>query len=161
MKKTLFAAALGLLALGAVALSQGITIPFVSNTHQSTDGIQIIPNGTAPQAGNVYATPGQITNVYGYYKSVPTNVLTYTFGANVTYAMFAPAGTLATAAITLAANPSDGARNCFFTTQILSSTTVSANTGQTVNNGLSAASVAANTGVCYVYSASNSTWDRS
>lgn len=159
MKKTWIAAALGLLALGGIVVAQTVTVPTVTNTHQATDLIQIVPNG-APQAGNVYATPGQITNVYGYYKSIPTSVLAYTFGPNVTFAAFAPAGTLATASITLAANPSDGARNCFFTTQILSSTTVNANSGQSINNAVSAASVAANTSVCYLYSASNATWDR-
>lgn len=152
--------ALGLLGFGAAVavMAQPIVIPFVSTINPS-DAIQIIPRGQ-PSAQNQYSSPALITNQYGYYKSIPITAFTYTFGPAVTYAQFAPAGTLAAGYVTLAANPSDGARNCVFTTAQITGTYVAANTGQSINGALSNTSITANTGFCYLYSASNATWDR-
>ena len=158
MKTRILAALLLLGAFAGYALAQTVIVPQVSTLNPNADAIQVIPNG-APQVGNKYAPPALLTNVYGYYKGgAVTTGFVYTFGQNVTYAQFAPSGTLAWGYFYLAAAPSDGARNCLFSTQTLTGATVYANTGQSINNAVT--SVTANTGVCYLYSASNATWDR-
>ncbi len=154
------------LAFGLVtaAIAQTITVPQVppGGIHPTTDLIQVLPAGR-PSAQSVYATPSQITGTFGYYKSAassPATGFTYTWGQNVTYASFTPSGTLAAGYFTLAAAPSDGQRNCAFTTGTITAAYVAANTGQSVNAALSATSISANTGFCYIYSAANATWDR-
>ncbi len=163
MKKTWIWAAAGMLGLGALAAMQiAIAQPVIPPTVQiinPNDLFQDVVNGT-PQAGNFYATAAQITSQSGYYKSAPATGFTFTFGNSQTYAAFRPAGTLAAGYITLAPGPSDGARECVFTTQTITGTYVAANTGQSINNALSNTSISANTGFCYLYSASNATWDR-
>ncbi len=156
MKKTWIAAALGVLALGAYALAQVITVPTVTVVNP-TDLIQIIPGGI-PSAGNVYATPSQITSQSAYYKSVPLTNFTFTFGNNQSVAAFRPAGTLAGAYVTFAPAPSDGAQECIFSTQTFTALYLAANTGQSLNNA--ATSLTALAHVCYTYGASNATWDR-
>lgn len=151
------AAALG---IAGYALAQTITVPQVSTINPNNDVIQVIPGG-APAANEVFAPAALITNVYGYYKSAPLTGFVYTFAKNVTYAAFNPAGTIANFFVSLPANPSDGARACIFTTQIMSTLLVSPTTaGQLINNAINGA-LAANTSVCYLFSASNATWDRS
>jgi hypothetical protein len=61
--------------------------------------------------------------------------------------------------VVLAAAPSDGARECIFTSgAAITTLVVAANTGQTINNAVT--SLSANTGACYLFSRSNLTWDR-
>jgi hypothetical protein len=156
VKKTWIAAALGVLALGAYALAQVITVPTVTIVNP-TDLIQIIPGGI-PSAGNVYATPSQITSQSAYYKSVPLTLFTFTFANNQSVAAFRPAGTLAGGYVTFSPSPSDGAQQCVFSTQTITAFYPTANTGQTVNNAVT--TLAANAHVCYLYGASNATWDR-
>lgn len=150
------ALALLLIAGAATGIAQVITLPQVQVIHP-TDLLQVIPYGQ-PSTGNVYATPAQITSQNGYYKSIPATNFTYTFSNSTSYAAFAPSGGLTTGTVTLAAAPSDGARECIFSTQTITSLTVNANTGQTINNAVT--TLSANTSACYLYSASNLTWDR-
>ncbi len=158
MKKTWIWAAAGLLGLCAIAIAQPVTVPQVS-VITPTDLFQDVVNGQ-PSAQNQYATAAQITAQSGYYKSIPTTGFTFTFGNSQTNAAFRPAGTLAAGYITTAPNPSDGAKECIFTTQTITGTYWAANTGQSINNALSNTSITANTGACFLYSASNATWDR-
>ena len=144
-------------ALAAIAIAQSVSVPSRGVITQA-DLIQVIPNG-APSAQSVYNTIPQITNVSGYYKSVPLTGWTYTFTSGVTFAAFNPAGTLATGFIYLSPSPSDGTRNCIFSTQAYTALTLYAASGQTLNNAVT--SLSANTSACYLYSASNLTWDRS
>jgi hypothetical protein len=147
------------LGIAGYAAAQTIPVPQVQTLNPNNDVIQVIPGG-APAANEVFAPPALITNVYGYYKSVPATGMQYAFAKNVTFAAFAPAGTIANFLVSLAANPSDGARNCIFTTQIMTSLIVSPTTaGQLINNAING-TLAANTSVCYLFSASNATWDR-
>lgn len=155
-KKIAVAAGLAFLLLSGAVLSQSISVPQVSVINP-TDLFQIIPKGQ-PVAGNVYATPAQITAQSGYYKSIPGSLFTYTFANSTSYAAFAPAGTIAYGYVTLAPAPSDGARECVFTTNTITTLYLAASSGQTLNNAVT--TLAANTGVCYLYSASNTTWDR-
>lgn len=121
----------------------------------STDLIQIYRAGTA---AITYASPAQISNVSGYTKLVPDSLFNYTFGNGQTDMLFRPAGTLAFGYVTLAASPSDGARQCVFTTQQITTLYLTANAGQAINNAVS--TLAANARACYIYSLSNTTWDR-
>lgn len=146
------------LGLGVAAWAQSYPPPQVTNIGP-TDLIQIIVGGRG-SAQNVYATGALVTAQKGYYKSIPLTGFTYTFGnAATSLAVFNPAGTLSTGAITLAASPNDGEDACFFSTGAVSTLTLAANTGQSINNAVTAAT--ANVRYCYLYSASNSTWDRS
>lgn len=146
--------AVALFALAAVA--QTISIPQQSSVG-SSDLIQVIPNGN-PRVGNVYVKPAQLTSQSGYYKSAPATGFTFTFGNSQSFAAFAPSTTLSTGTVTLAPSPSDGARECIFTTNTITTLTVSANTGQSINNAVT--TLSANTNACYLFSLSNLTWDR-
>lgn len=158
VKSLLIGGALGFLALSVAALSQTITVPQVQIVNPN-DLIQVVPRGQ-PSAGNQYATPAQITSQSGYYKSVPAAAFTFTFGNSQTYAAFAPAGTLASGYVTLAPAPSDGARECIFTTNTITAFYVAANSGQSINAAFTGGTLSANTGTCYLFSLSNATWDR-
>jgi hypothetical protein len=155
-KKIAVAAGLAFLLLSGAVLSQSISVPQVSVINP-TDLFQIIPKGM-PVAGNVYATPAQITSQFGYYKSAPGSGFTFTYGNTQTYAAFAPSGTIAYGYVTFAPAPSDGARECLFTTNTITTLYLAANTSQTLNNAVT--TLAANTSACYLYSASNTSWDR-
>lgn len=164
MKRLLYAG-IGLLALGAIAVAQVIGIPVISTSHPFADLIQILPNGSA-QVGNQYATWGGVTNVYGYYKS-PTSIgngFLYRFGVStnggvVTYAQFGNSGAAATGYVYLDNAPLDGALDCFFSIGGVTALTMYAGTtSQTLNNGITAMTAA--TQYCYIYSNSNTTWDR-
>jgi hypothetical protein len=146
------------LALSTPAFAQ-VTLPQVPSINPNTDLVQVIPGGF-PRATSVFASVGLLNATNGYAKAVPLTGFSLTFANSQSYLALNPAGTLATGTVTLAPSPSDGARECIFTTQTITALTVSANSGQTINNGLTAASLAANTGVCYLYSSSNLTWDR-
>lgn len=122
-----------------------------------TDLIQVLPYGI-PQPVWVFASPAQLTSQYGYVKNVPLTGFSLIFGNAQSYLGLNPGGTLAAGTVTLAPAPSDGARECIFSTQTITSLTVSANSGQSINNAVT--TLSANTGACYLYSASNLTWDR-
>ncbi len=121
------------------------------------DLIQVYRAGTA---AITYATPAQLTSQSGYFKGVPVTGFSYTFGNSQTFMALAPAGTIALGYVTFAPAPSDGARECVFTTQTITAFWTLANAGQTVNNGFSAGTLSANTGACYLYGLANTTWDR-
>ncbi len=143
--------------LGWAVYGQTISIPTVTNVGP-TDIIAINPNG-APRSTNIYATPPQLAAQLGYYKSAPATGFTYTFGANVVEALFRPSTTLSTGSITMAANPNDGQPACFWSKNIVTTLTVAANTGQSINDAVTTVGAAGH--ACYVYSLSNATWDRS
>jgi hypothetical protein len=163
-KKTLIAGGVGFLALTGIALSQIIVVPLLTTLRQ-TDIIQVIPSGQ-PTAQSQYALVPLVTNVYGYYKSIPTTGFSYQIGANVTRVAFNPAGTLATGYVSVPANPSDGSLACVFTTQTITNFYVCAGAASVgtcsttgINNAI-AGTLSANTGACYLYSAGNASWDR-
>lgn len=176
MKKILALFAALTLTVGVVvAVAQTITVPQVTVIN-ADDLIQIVLHGQ-PRSNNVYAKASQITAQSGYYKSswvaytagIAKSNYSHTFANNETYAIFNNTGG-AYLYITMAATPSDGARECIFSQAgIIANSAasgvdgggvlyMSANTGQTLNNGLSL--MAAATNYCWVYGASNATWDR-
>lgn len=167
--KTIAFAAAGILALAGLAIAQ-VTVPVVSTVNPTEDRIQIVPRGQ-PSAQSVYASPAQLA-ASGYYVKKTTAQFTAMTAANVgngsysfTFAnsqgelLFDPGGTLAYAYITFAPNPSDGARQCVFSTGDVTALYPTANTGQTLNDA--ATSITAPARICYTYSTGNLTWDRS
>jgi hypothetical protein len=156
MKKYLIAAGLAFLTFTGLAVSQTISVPQVSIVNP-TDLFQIIPLGK-PSAQSIYATPAQITSQSGYYKSTPASLFTFTFGNSQSYAAFQNASALAYGYVTFAPAPSDGSRECLFSIGGVTTLYLSANTSQTLDNAIT--TMAANTGYCYLFSLSNTTWDR-
>jgi hypothetical protein len=158
MNRLLGLALAALFALSGPAIAQTIQVPQAS-TINTNDLIQVVPHG-APTAGNVYATPAQVTGVPGYINlGVATSGNTYTFGNSTTDIFMQPAATLAAVTLTTAANPSDGQRECFLSTQTTTALTWNANSGQTINGAPTAG--VANTPICVTYVLAKLTWYRS
>jgi hypothetical protein len=155
MKKFFAIFCAGMLILGIGAAFAQI-IPQVQ-TVGTGDFFQDVPNGN-PAVGNLYAKAAQIAGVPGYQYYVATAGFSYTFGNSTTNITLNPSGTLATGTITTAANPSDGQVECMFSTQTQSALTLTANTGQTIANGITA--MTANTRYCYQYDLALATWER-
>lgn len=171
MKKLL--GVLALLAItiaGGIGLAQTIAVPQVTIVNP-TDLFQIVPYGL-PRAGNQYAVPAQITSQSGYYKAawvvtgtpaagLPYASYTYQFGNSTSFFDVTQSGAVSALYVYLAQAPSDGDRDCMYAqggTWLLGLYLSSPGTGQTLDNGVTALTAA--TQVCYLYSASNTTWDR-
>jgi hypothetical protein len=108
-----------------------------------------VRGGMAPVNGNLsYAKKGNVGVGFSYY-----------FGNWQADMLLEPTATVSSGALYMAPNPIDGGKACVFTLAAVSSFTWGANVGQTINNAVT--SLAANSKTCYLYSASNSTWDRS
>ena len=155
-RKSLLAAGALFALAGGLAIAQTPIVPQVVNVGP-TDLFQDVVGGV-PRAGNVYATAAQIAGVPGY-ASLGTLVTTntYTFTNGVTDAFGHAAGTLAAIGLTTEPNPGDGKRECFYLDQIVSALTWTANTGQTINANVPAAS-AAKIPNCITYVAASATW---
>jgi hypothetical protein len=134
------------------ALAQYPGLFLATPTGNETVNIQNV----GPQIVSVYLR--QVRDAAGYTKTVATTGFSLTFANGQSVMALEPAGTLGTGTITMAANPVDGQNACFFSTQTQSALTLAANTGQTINNAITA--MTANTRYCYIYSLSNTTWDR-
>ena len=157
--KTILSTAAAVLVSGAIAWAANtvfftsigdLVFPFKAPTAAGTGGTigDITRGGMAPLNGDL-----------SYTKRTPVTGFSYTFGNFEKDMTFTPAGTLSSGTVVMAAAPIDGGRACIFSTQIVTTLTLSANTGQSINNAISALS--ANVRYCYIYSIGNTTWDRS
>ena len=154
MKKILMAVAAGVFGFVVAALAQTApTSPIVN----PTDLFQIIKGGVG-SAQSIYVAPAQITSQSGYAKYSPATGFTYTFGNSQSYIVLTNSTTVAAGTITFAPAPSDGAKECVFAQNTVTSLALAAASGQTLDNAVTTLSAA--TSVCYLYSASNATWDR-
>lgn len=142
--------------LGSAALAQQVTPPILANTTQ-TDVIQDVPRGQ-PSAQSQYVNIGSIGGVPAYVYNVPLTAFSLTFGNTQQNLNLNPAGTLATGTITTAVNPSDAQVECIFSTTAVTALTLTANTGQTITNGVTA--LVANTRYCYQYDTPLAAWER-
>lgn len=150
---------LGQQAYRAVAQNAGQTLTNLL----TTDLIQVYRFGTA---AITYANPGQIAAETNTTKVTPGNAALggtgygNTMANNQGHLLFILTGTMPYSYMTFSPSPSDGARQCAFagggTITLFYPT---ANAGQTVHNAVT--TLATGTGVCYTYSLSNTTWDRS
>lgn len=93
-----------------------------------------------------------------YDYQVLTTGFSYTFASGITTLIAEPAGTLATGAITMPSTPADGMVIAFNSTQIITTLTVSANTGQSIVDAVT--TLAAGGGAKYIYRLANTTWYR-
>lgn len=155
MKRLLLGFA-SLLALGAVAIAQSISVPQVQIINP-TDLIQVIPKGQ-PSAQSVYAKPAQITSQMGYVKASPVTGFTYTFGNSQSILVLTHGSTLAAGTVVFASAPSDGAQECIWAQAAVTSLTLSKASTHTINNAVT--TIAAASKVCYLFSLSNLSWDR-
>jgi hypothetical protein len=156
INRTLLSAAAAALAFAGLAYAQSVPVPQVPIINP-TDLIQVVPLGQ-PSAQSKYATPAQITSQLGYAKYSPLTAFSYTFANSQSDIVLTHSTTIAQGTITFAAAPSDGARECVFAQNTVTTLNLAANTGQTLNNAVTTIAAAAR--VCYLYSISNLTWDR-
>lgn len=112
---------------------------------------------TSPQILSCRAT--QFRDGSGYEKIVPTTGQTLAIPNNISIVQMTPAGGLTALTLTTPTAPLDGQRLQIFSTQAITTFNLTATAGQTVNGNL-AGSLGANANVEYIYSASNTTWDR-
>lgn len=146
---------LGLLAVGLVASGYSLAqVPglFIASPN-GTEQINVL--NTGPQIASVFLR--QARDAVGYSKQSPTSG-TVTFGTGQSQAQIGGGTTISTLTIALTAAPVDGMLNCFYTKPVVTTLTMSATSPQTLNDALT--STSATTRYCYLYSASNTTWDR-
>lgn len=155
MKKILLGALAALIVSSGIVLAQPIPVPQVSRINPN-DLMQVLPGGQ-PSAQSYYAIPAQITSQLGYVKVSPTTGFTYTFGNSQSDLVLTSASVVAAGTVVFASAPSDGAKECVYAQNGITTLTFSA-PGQTINNAVTTLAAAAR--VCYLFSISNLTWDR-
>lgn len=132
-------------------------VPKVANVGTADCFMDVV--GGFPTAQGYCAPAAAIAGVPGYVNGgAQTTGFSFTFGNTQTSYFIQPAGTLATGTLTTAANPADGQRECFLSTQTQTALTWNANTGQSMNNAPSAG--VAMTPVCMQFSLATATWYR-
>lgn len=166
MKKMFVFAVLAAVAMLGTAVAQ--TPAQVSTVNPTTDLLQIIPNGKA-SAQSKFVTPALLGQTAYAVVRTPTEAsvqsdgaytgYTNTFSDNQAELILLPALTMSYAYVTMAPNPSDGARECVFSKSAITALWVTANTGQSVSN--QATALSANSRTCMTYSSANATWYRS
>ncbi len=154
MKKSLLFLSALLVCGAAYAQVSGVGIPAVFIT-SPTGAEQINVLGSGAQIETI--TLSQARDASGYLAISQTSSDTRTIPNNVSVLAYYGV-TSGTATLTMAAAPVDGQRFQVFSTAGVGTLTLTANTGQTVNNG--ATSLAANGNVEYIYQLSNKTWYR-
>ena len=91
-----------------------------------------------------------------YDYQVPTTGFSYTFAAGVQTLIMNPAATLATGTITMPAAPADGMVITFSSTKEITTLTLNANTGQTLNNTIPG--LVPGQSVAYIYRSASTSW---
>lgn len=109
---------------------------------------------------NVMSTGNKQPQTDFFVRSVPATGFTYTVANGVGQVVLDPAGTLATGALTMCASPFDGQEMGLSTSQIITAFTLSGNTGQTLDGGFAAATLAANGFARYKWVNASTTWYR-
>jgi hypothetical protein len=159
---------LGVLIAAGLAYAQSYPPPIVPVVHSTTDLMPISPNG-APSAQGWQVAPAQISNAPQYVKVIVTNGngaiasngYSDYFAQAQSYLIIVLTATMPYSYATAALAPSDGARECVVGSGgAITNLYFQPSAGQTVTGG-SAISVSSNTSVCFTYSLSNLTWDRS
>lgn len=153
----------GLLSLGFVGFSEMLNAQSaavaLSGRISPDDAFPYVLHGV-PSARTLYTTPGAISGTPVYSNGgAQLTAWTHTMGDTEVNFFIQPAGTLATGTLTTAANPGDGQRECFLSTQTQTAITWTANTGQSLANAPTAG--VAMTPQCMTYQKSAATWYRS
>jgi len=128
----------------------------VGATLAGTEAFESVQSGNTVQlsATQIKAFTDRATYTY----NVPVTGFSITIGAAIQYLILEPAGTLATGTITMPASPTDGYRVGIASTKIVTTLTLTPNTGQTIPNSPTA--LAAGVGVTFLYRSANATWYR-
>lgn len=132
----------------------------LDNTVIGASNPQAVNGTTGSFSGAV--TASQINAALGGYQKNPASVASYRayqFAQFSSMMLFTPSGTVAYAYATLYGVPLDGQESCIFSTQAVTAFYLRAGGATSINNAITA--LVANTRYCYLYSASNTTWDRS
>jgi hypothetical protein len=168
MRLKLAAAALVLGTGIGVALAQGIPTLW-DTTPTGQEAVNV--TAYSPGAQIVSVPVASIRDARGYTKLVPTTGNTITVGGAVgcspvsatagncvSVLQLRPAAGLAALTILTPLFPVDGQVMQIFSTAAVTTLTMTAQSGQTLNNPLTA--LTANQGGAWIYSASTTTWDR-
>lgn len=156
-RKSLIAGLAVLVGFCGAVVAQSVSVPQVSIIN-TDDLVQVIPHGK-PSAQSVYSTPALLVAQRGYQVKSPVTAFSYTFGNSDSLIVLTNGTTVAQGTITFSAAPSDGAQQCLYAQNAVTTLGLAGNTGQTVNNAVT--TIAAAASVCYVYSLSSLTWNRS
>lgn len=159
MKKWLIGSALALAALCGVAVAQVPGLFLTTLTGNEQINVLVPSTGTvitSPQITTIKAV--QLRDASGYQIVTQVAALAVQISPNVSALSLqgATAGTSGT--ITFAANPVDGQRILIFSQAGFSGAALAAQSGQTINVGIT--SLAANGSAEYIYQASTTTWFR-
>jgi hypothetical protein len=119
-------------------------------TNTSTAGWAIYAAGAASFAGGYGDSSHSI--------QTPTTGFNITIANNVSTLILTPAGTLATGTIKMPAAPFNGQIVNLVSTKTVTALTLSANTGQTINNAVT--TIGATSPVSYIYDTGNAAWYR-
>lgn len=153
--KVLAATLVGVLAWEAIAVA-AYPGGYPTNNIVSPNGTEAI-NASGPSLlSQVFID--QLRDSVGYSKQSPSTGSTLTFAYGQSQMQIGGSSTIAALTVNLSASPADGQMNCLYTKPAITSLTLSVSAGQTINDAVTAGS--ATTKYCYLYSASNSTWDR-
>lgn len=123
----------------------------------------ILYSGTFASGQPVINATGGIVGIFArpYVVVAPTTGFTQTVGNTNNVLILNPAGTLATGTVKMPAAPSqDGQEVTVTSTQIITSMTIQANTGQTMFGGFTGVVFAANQAATWKWQASSSIWFR-
>lgn len=125
-----------------------------SGTAADDNGVTtIVPTGSG---SGLWSRINDINNTYTYLT--PLTGFNITVGNGITSLILNPAGGLSTGAIKMAATPVDGQIFRLSCTQNISTLTLNANSGQTINNAPT--SLTAGTGYSFQYSIAQLSWFR-
>ena len=143
-----------LLASGiGIAVAQVPTLFLPSPTGQET--LDVTLGGAGPQITSVYLS--QVRDAAGYRAITQAATQTLTVPAGVSVLAFHGA-TAGTATITMPAAPVDGQKLWIYSTAGITTLTLTANTGQTIDSSLTV--LAATSATAMIYQASSKTWFR-
>lgn len=163
MKKFLFGGISALaLAFATFAIAQSVQPTFLTNINGNTDAIQDVPGGNG-SAQSQYVHPNAITTTYGYVKqsqAETSSALTVTATNNMSYLLLTGSAlSSGTVTINFPPTPNDGAKFCLRSIAGVTSGATIAYGPSTATFTTTPTSFTAATTYCYLYSASNTTWD--
>ena len=123
-----------------------------------------VNDGSTPSLALNIDTHGNLINAKGtadqsYSLQAPSTGFSITIGAGVKTLILNPAGTLTSGTVVMPAAPVDGQEIRICTDHIITTLTVNANSGQSLANAF-ATTLAAGTGIGYIYNLSGTTWYR-
>lgn len=144
----------GLCAVAALAQTPAYQL---IRTVLGTELVQI-QSPTNVTAGITWTSTSNLRDGRDYAQSSPGTGATITMAANQSVLPLTPAGGLSTLAVVLPPTKDDGKTVTIFSTQAVTTLTLSTSNGATIANAVT--SLSANVGVSYVYALASTTWYR-